>query len=123
LSSVVGNILSGAGIIAVTAKQGGNDICAGAPPQQQTIQVAKAPLTVTANNITVTQGVPLPVLTNGYDITGFVGNYTQASSVTGNPVLTAVDPSHNNSALAAGSTPPMGTYPITVKQGTHARLQ
>jgi sugar lactone lactonase YvrE len=120
-SLIVGNVLTipGAGVIAVTADQGGNDAYAAAPQQQQTIQVAKAPLTLIANNITVTQAVPLPVL-SGYSITGFVGNDTQSSSTTGNPVLVAIDPSHNNSVLALGSTPPAGTYPITIAQGTLA---
>jgi hypothetical protein len=112
--------LTGAGTVAVTASQLGNSIYAAANPQQRTIQIMKAPLAITASDLTEPQGVPLPPLT-GYTITGFVGNDTQAASVTGNPVLAAVDPGHNNSPFQTGSTPPVGTYPISIMQGTLTR--
>jgi hypothetical protein len=69
------------------------------------LQVYKAPLLVTANNVTMTQGDPVPTLT--YTLTGFVNGDT-ASVVSGAPVL---------STTATSSSPP-GHYSITVSVGT-----
>jgi len=120
-ATTAGNVLSftGAGTVVVTANQPGNGAYAAASPVQQTIQVAKAAATVTASDVTQPQGVPLPPFT-GYAVTGLVGNDTQVTAFTGSPVLTAVDPTHNNSPLPAGSTPAVGSYPITIRQGSLA---
>jgi hypothetical protein len=61
--------------------------------------------TVTANNLTMTQGSAVPTLT--YTISGFVNGDT-ASVVSGAPVLTTT---------ATSSSPP-GTYPIYVNRGS-----
>ncbi len=69
------------------------------------IEVYRAPLLITANNITMTQGDPVPTLT--YTLTGFVNGDT-ASVLSGAPVL---------STTATSSSAP-GNYPITVSVGT-----
>ncbi len=60
---------------------------------------------MTANNISVAQGAPIPTLT--YTITGFVNGDTLAV-VTGSPTFTT--PATSNS--------PIGQYPITLAVGT-----
>ena len=69
------------------------------------LEVYTAPLWVTANSVTMTQGDPVPTLT--YTLTGFENGDT-ASVVSGAPVL---------STTATSSSPP-GHYPITVSVGT-----
>jgi hypothetical protein len=64
-------------------------------------QVYRAPITLTANSVTMAQGSAVPPLT--YTLTGFVNGDT-ASAVTGVPLLTTT----------ATSTSPPGTYPIVV---------
>ncbi|MGB6690321.1 MAG: MBG domain-containing protein [Terracidiphilus sp.] len=66
--------------------------------------VQKKMLTLTANNLTMTQGGAVPPLT--YTLTGFVNGDT-ASVVSGAPLL---------STTATSSSPP-GQYPITVNIG------
>jgi hypothetical protein len=68
------------------------------------VGVYKAPITVTANTLTMTAGSPVPPLT--YTLTGFLNGDT-ASTVSGAPILTT----------SATSTSPPGTYGITVKVG------
>jgi hypothetical protein len=63
-------------------------------------------LTVTAKNVSVAQGKPIPPLT--YSITGFL-NGDKAGVVSGTPVL---------STVPEGTAE--GTYPITVAMGTLA---
>lgn len=108
LATVVGQSLTitGAGTVAVTANQPGNDDYAAAQPVTDTIQVAKAPLTVQASDVTVVQGVPIPPL-NLYTANGFV-NGESLTALTGLPVLTTT--------ATQGS--PVGQYPITITQGT-----
>jgi uncharacterized protein (DUF2141 family) len=72
------------------------------------ITVAKAKLTVTANNLTMKQGAAVPTLT--YAMTGFVNGDTQAKATTGQPAL----------STTATSKSAAGSYPITVKAGTLA---
>jgi hypothetical protein len=69
------------------------------------LEVYRAPLTVTANNVTMTQGSPVPPLT--YTLAGFVNGDT-ASVVSGAPEL----------LTAATSSSPPGTYAIAVRKGT-----
>jgi hypothetical protein len=70
--------------------------------------ITPAILTVTANNLTRTFNQPNGTL--GYAITGFIGSDTQASSVTGAPML-------STTATAAS---PVASYPIAIGQGTLA---
>lgn len=72
------------------------------------VGVYKAPLKVTVNNLTMTQGSAVPALT--YTITGFVNGDTAASAITGTPVL---------STTATSSSAP-GDYPITLNMGSMA---
>jgi hypothetical protein len=73
-----------------------------------TLVVDEATLRVTAHNHTMTYGGSLPVLT--YTITGFVNGDTQATAVTGTPVL----------STTAAATSAAGSYPIDVAIGTLA---
>lgn len=73
-----------------------------------TFNVSPAVLTVTANNASKYPTGALPVFT--YSITGFVNNDTATNAVTGSPVL-------STTATAASG---VGSYPITVAQGTLA---
>jgi sugar lactone lactonase YvrE len=70
-----------------------------------TIEVTKAVLTVTARNLSVAKGSPIPKLTATY--TGFVNGDT-AKVLSGAPTL----------STNATSSSPVGTYTIIVKQGT-----
>jgi len=72
------------------------------------VEVEKAPLVVTANNLTMTQGGPVPALT--YKLTGFVDGDTAATTVTGAPALTTT----------ATSASKPGKYPIIISQGSLA---
>jgi hypothetical protein len=69
------------------------------------VGVYKAPLKATANNLTMTQGGPVPTLT--YTLAGFV-NGQSSSVVSGAPVL--------STTATSASTP--GHYPITLSVGT-----
>jgi hypothetical protein len=108
-ASVAGSTLTitGAGSVTVTASQVGNTNFTAATPVPQTFTAATAVLTVTANNLSVAAGLPIPTLT--YAITGFVNGDTQVV-VSGTPVLTTL--------ANTGSSP--GTYTITVTAGTLA---
>ncbi|HEV2483574.1 MAG TPA: MBG domain-containing protein [Puia sp.] len=69
--------------------------------QLYTLVVDPAPLTIAANNVTMTYGGTLPPLTVSY--TGFVNN-DNATSLTTQPTI----------GTAAGSSSGVGTYPISV---------
>ena len=70
--------------------------------------VTPATLTVTANNASKVFGTANPALT--YSITGFANNDSQSSAVTGTPTETTT----------ATTTSAVGTYPITIAQGSLA---
>ena len=74
------------------------NVLGASPAQPVAIAVARAPLTITANDKTVAAGAPLP----GFDATvaGLVGDDTLATPPT-------------CSAPGAGATPAPGSYPIT----------
>ena len=72
------------------------------------VYVEKAPLTLTANSLTMTHGGPVPTLT--YKLTGFVNGQSATGTVTGTPTL---------STTATSSSAP-GQYPITISAGTLA---
>ena len=90
----------GAGLVTVTASQGGNDSFAAATPVVRSFTVNKAPLTVTANSTSRPFGAANPTLT--YMITGFVRSDT-SSVVSGTATETTT--------ATAASAP--GQYPIT----------
>jgi sugar lactone lactonase YvrE len=71
-----------------------------------TFTVARAPLTVIAGSFSIYSTQAIPALT--YTINGFVYSDTAANSVSGAPTL----------STTATSTSPIGTYPVTVAQGT-----
>lgn len=97
--------ITGAGNITVTATQAGNTNWLAATPAAQQFTVAKAALTVTADNKQRAYGVANPALT--YTITGFVNN-ENAAVLTGTPAL----------STTAGLNSAVGAYPITVAVNT-----
>ncbi|OWK42924.1 DUF4347 domain-containing protein [Fimbriiglobus ruber] len=106
--TITGNVLkvTGAGNIVVEADEAASTLYAAATPVQQTIQVNKAPLVVTANNVTAVATSKIPTLT--YSVSGLV-NGDAASVVSGVSLTTS----------ATNSSPP-GTYPIQISGGTAA---
>ena len=76
----------------------------------QTVNIAKASLTVTAGNASRQFGTANPAFT--YTISGFVNGDTQASATTGTPTETST----------ATTTSPQGTSAITITQGTMAAV-
>ncbi len=108
--------LNGVGTVMVTASQAGNGNYLAAPPVIQTINVAPAPLNVTAKPFSREQGAPNPTFTYMIGcpppLPGcFALNDTDIPSViTGVPDLTTT---------ATDASPP-GTYPIVISQGTLA---
>ena len=94
------SIVTVAGYVTMTATQSGNATFAPAAPVEMIVNVVKASLTVTANNLVRNYGAVNPALT--YAITGFVDGDT-ASVVSGTANL-------STTAIAAS---PAGTYPIT----------
>ncbi|GGA79984.1 hypothetical protein GCM10011507_34060 [Edaphobacter acidisoli] len=99
--------ITGAGVVTVTASQAGSKYVAAATPVVQSFTVAPAVLTLAAQNTSMLYGSPVPALTA--NITGYVNGDT-SSVVSGSPAL----------STTATSTSPLGTYPITVSQGTLA---
>lgn len=92
--------VTGVGTVTVTASQAGNANYSAAASVTQSLTVNRATLTVTANNVTITSGQPLPALTD--TITGFVRGDTSAV-VSGTATETTT----------ATASPGPGTYPIT----------
>ncbi len=92
--------ITGAGTVVVAANQAGNANYTAAAQVTQSITVAKAMLTVTANNASRLYLTANPTFT--YAITGFV-NQDTSSVVSGSATLTTT--------ATASST--VGTYPIT----------
>lgn len=90
----------GAGTADITAIQNGDDDYNAATPVVQSLTVARAPLTIQADNKQKVQGDPLPVLTASY--TGFVPG-DDANSLTPQPTL----------STTATATSDAGDYPIT----------
>ena len=99
--------ITGAGNVTITASQAGNSYYAAATPVVQSFTVVPATLTVTAQNLSMASGSAVPTLSA--NITGFV-NGDASTVVSGTPAL----------STTATSTSPVGTYPITVSQGTLA---
>jgi hypothetical protein len=72
------------------------------------VTVSQAVLSVGADNTVMTPGSQVPPL--AYTMSGFVNGDTQYSATTGQPAL----------STTATSSSPIGTYPITITQGTLA---
>jgi hypothetical protein len=108
-ATVSGSILSvtGAGVVTVTAQQGGNNTFSPATPVSQSFEVNKAMLTVTANSQTIAQGNTPGAFTASY--VGFVNGDT-ASVLTGVPAFTT----------SATASSPIGTQALDIAQGTLA---
>ena len=103
-----GSVLTCTGVataVTITASQPGNSSYAPAVPVSRTFAINPAPLTLTANNISLIQNGTIPPLT--YSIAGFVDGDTQATATTGAPTLSTVP-----------SSDPLGTYPITIAAGS-----
>ena len=78
-----------------------------AQPTGLTADITPAPLTLTANDLTMNQGGPVPTLT--FTATGFVDDQTTAVLTT-QPTL----------STTATSSSPAGTYPININGGSAA---
>jgi sugar lactone lactonase YvrE len=106
-ATVKGTVVTftGAGSVVIQASQAGNSYYLPAVSVKKTIVVGKALLTVTATNASVAFGKPLPKLT--YTLAGFVHG-DKASAVSGAPAETT----------SATAKSPVGTYKITISQGT-----
>jgi hypothetical protein len=108
--------ITGVGTVSVVANQSGDDYYDAAPPVMQDFKVTPATLTVTAADISFTQGNPVPTSLQILPISGFVNGDMQSSIVTGTPVLTVVN--SQGTVQPAGSTPPIGLYTIRMTRGT-----
>ena len=97
-----------AGTVPLTVVFTPTDTSYGGATKTVQLQVNKAPLAVIANSESVTFGNAVPPYTAA--ITGFVNGDTQASAVTGSPILTTT-PATPTAA---------GIYPITATLGTLA---
>ncbi len=97
--------ITGIGSITLEASQAGDNDYAPANPVQHIIEVAKAPLTVEADNKTIVFGEALPTLTFSYS--GFV-NAESASSLSSVPAV-------STTALASSDA---GSYPINMTGGS-----
>jgi hypothetical protein len=95
---------SGAGSITITAAQAGNGSYGAAPDVSRTFTVAKAALTITANDASRAYGAANPTLTASY--TGLVNGDT--SAVVSGLTLTTTAATASNA----------GTYPITAAGAT-----
>jgi hypothetical protein len=111
IASITGSTLTitGAGTFTITASQAGVNLqWLPAPNVTKTVIVNPALLTVTAQNITQSTGIPIVLPTPPYVITGFQFSDTQVTSTSGAPVVTPT----------CTSSSPSGTYPIDITQGT-----
>jgi len=98
--------ITGAGTVVVEATQAGNINYTAATPEQQSFEVAKAPLNVIADDQTITYGDAIPALTFSFNATDFVNSETQA--------VIDVDPNISTTATIVSNA---GTYPITLADG------
>jgi len=101
--------LTGTGTVTITATQAGNAIYATATQVQRTIVVVANGLTVSASG-TFSRIFGTANPSYGFSVTGFITPDTQASVVSGVPVITTT----------ATPKSPAGSYPITLTAGTLA---
>ncbi len=99
--------ITGIGICKVTASAPGDGTTVSPASVTQSFTIFPAVLKVTADNLSISFGQPLPLLT--YKYSGFVNNES-ASVVSGAPVL----------STTATTASIVGNYPITVSTGTLA---
>ncbi len=99
--------ITGVGTVTVRAAQAGDDSWAAATPVDRSFSVAKATLTISAENKSRTYGATNPPLTATYS--GFV-NGEDSSVLSGRPTL--------STSATIGSPVAGSPYPITVTQGT-----
>jgi Zn-dependent metalloprotease len=97
--------LTGAGIVGITATQPGNANYSPAVAVPKTINVGKAPLTISAKNVSRVVGAANPVLPLSY--AGLIGADGPATALTSIPVAAT--------KATAKSAP--GSYPITLTGG------
>jgi hypothetical protein len=97
--------INGIGTVVVAANQAANTDYTAAAQVTQSFNVTPAVITVTAQNVSITEGSAIPTLTATY--TGFVYSDTQ-SVISGAPAL----------STTATSSSPTGTYPVTCGVGT-----
>ncbi|WP_425389928.1 LamG-like jellyroll fold domain-containing protein [Ekhidna sp.] len=105
--------ISGAGIVTVSATQNGDDTFAAAETVQQSFEVVKASLTVSADNLTITYGDEIPELTLTY--AGFVDGESEAN-LEEVPVVVA------NLGIQEGLTG-AGVYDIIVSNGASSNYE
>jgi subtilase family serine protease len=98
--------ITGAGTVVVAANQAGNKSYLPAVQVTRSITVTKAQLTVTAENLSMTQGSAVPALQRAF--TGWVNGDTRSTASKGVPAL---------STTATKSSVP-GSYPIKITVGT-----
>jgi len=70
------------------------------------LSIAKAPLTVMADNLSMQAGSAIPTLT--YTVSGLANGDTASSATSGTPAL----------ATTAAGTSPVGSYPVSITHGT-----
>jgi hypothetical protein len=122
-SIVGGNIhLTGAGSCSVTANQAGNANYSAAPPVQRTISVAKAALSITANNRQKYFDQSLVLGTTAFTLSGLVGSdsVSKVTLTSSGAVATAATgnyPIAASSAVAGPSTN-LANYAISYHGGT-----
>jgi hypothetical protein len=138
--------VTGAGTIVIVASQSGNSNYTVATSVQQSIGVAAAPLTATANALSYVYGTAPPALTGGLSATvgtdSFMESYTTnapsvspvpAGSYTITPVLAAVAPTlaanysiaYNTANLTvtqAGTTTSLSALPANILVGSPVQL-
>jgi subtilase family serine protease len=98
--------VTGAGTIVIAANQAGNTSYLAAAKVTRSIVVDKAPLTVSAKNLTMNQGAPVPAL--AFIMTGWVNADNRGSATKGKPAL----------STTATSNSVAGNYPIKISAGT-----
>jgi MBG domain (YGX type) len=100
-------VIKGAGNVSVTASQAGDDAYATAPAVTQSLTVAQAPLTVTADMASKIVGNVNPAFTA--TITGFVNGDTALTP--------GVYSGSTTFSTTATSNSPIGTYPVAPSLG------
>ncbi len=111
IASISGSTLTitGAGTFTITGSQAGVNLqWLPAPNVSRMVVVNPALLTVTAQNITQSAGIPIVPPNPPYIISGFQFSDNQTNSTSGAPVVTPT----------CTSSSPSGTYPIDITQGT-----
>lgn len=99
--------ITGIGIVTIEAQQNGGTNYQAATPVQRSFSIAKAPLTISADDKTSVYNTALPTLT--YEYSGFVYGETEND----------LDTAPTISTIATNSSP-VGDYPISIADATSA---